>query len=56
MFQLTAVEGIAEHPRLSPSHLQQSFAIIVVGISCLIRCLTIQSGQQFTGLTEEKPK
>ena len=53
MFQLTTVEGIAENSRLSPSHLQQSFAIIVVGISCLIRCLTIQSGQEFTGLKDE---
>ncbi len=53
MFQLTAVERIAENSRLSPSHLQQSFAIIVVGISCLIRSFAIQSGQEFTGLTEE---
>jgi hypothetical protein len=53
MFQLTTVEGIAEHPSLSPSHLQQSFAIIVVGISCLIRSLAVQSRQEFTGLTEE---
>jgi hypothetical protein len=53
MFQLTAVKGIAEHPRLSPSHLQQSFAIIVVGISGLIRSLAIQSGQEFTGLIED---
>jgi hypothetical protein len=50
MFQLTAVEGIAENSRLSPSHLQQSFAIIVVGIGGLISSLSIQSGQQFTGL------
>jgi hypothetical protein len=53
MFQLTTVECIAEHSRLGPSHLQQRFAIVVVGISCLIRCLTIQSRQEFTGLTEE---
>ena len=52
--KLTSVQSVSEDSGLGPGHLKESFSVVIVGISTLVRSLAVLSRQQFRRLKNEK--